>query len=49
MADYFDADLQGSRFERVDLSGSEFCTIDLTGHEDLRRRNRAVRIDPRGY
>ena len=31
MADYFDADLAGSRFERVDLSGSQFRSADLTG------------------
>jgi len=29
MADYFDVDLQGSRFERVDLSGSWFRSVDL--------------------
>lgn len=31
MADFFQEDLQGSRFERVDLSGSEFFASDLTG------------------
>jgi hypothetical protein len=30
MADFFRADLRGSRFERVDLSGSQFRTVDLT-------------------
>jgi hypothetical protein len=39
MADYFDADLAGSRFERVDLSGSQ----------DLQRGIRAIRRDPREY
>ncbi len=29
MADFIDADLRGSRFERVDLSGTEFRTVDL--------------------
>ena len=33
MADYFAADLKGSRFERVDLSGSEFRATDLTGSQ----------------
>ena len=33
MADYLDADLKGSRFERVDLSGSEFRATDLTGSQ----------------
>jgi hypothetical protein len=33
MADYFDADLAGSRFERVDLSGSQFLSADLTGSQ----------------
>jgi uncharacterized damage-inducible protein DinB len=31
MADYFDADLAGSRFERVDLSGAQLRAVDLTG------------------
>ncbi len=31
MADFFDADLRGSRFERVDLDGAEFRASDLTG------------------
>jgi len=31
MADFADADLRGSRFERADLSGAEFRDIDLTG------------------
>jgi hypothetical protein len=30
MPDFFDADLQGSRFERVDLSGAQFRTVDLS-------------------
>jgi uncharacterized damage-inducible protein DinB len=30
MADFFRADLRGSRFERVDLSVSQFRTVDLT-------------------
>ena len=31
MADFADADLRGSRFERADLSGSEFRNLDLSG------------------
>lgn len=31
MADFADADLRGSRFERADLSGAEFRDTDLTG------------------
>ena len=31
MADFVDADLRGSRFERTDLSGAEFRDVDLTG------------------
>jgi len=31
VADFFDADLRGSRFERVDLGGSEFRSSDLSG------------------
>ena len=31
MADFFRADLRGSRFERVDLSGSELRAVDLSG------------------
>lgn len=30
MADFRDADLRGSRFERVDLTGAEFRTVDLS-------------------
>jgi hypothetical protein len=30
MADFLDADLRGSRFERVDLSGAQFRTVDLS-------------------
>ena len=30
MPDFFDGDLQGSRFERVDLSGAQFRTVDLS-------------------
>jgi hypothetical protein len=30
MPEFFDADLQGSRFERVDLSGAQFRTVDLS-------------------
>jgi hypothetical protein len=33
MADFLDADLRGSRFERVDLSGAEFRTVDLSGSQ----------------
>lgn len=33
MADFFRADLQGSRFERVDLSGAQFRTVDLSDAE----------------
>jgi hypothetical protein len=31
MADFIDADLRGSRFERVDLAGSELRAVDLSG------------------
>lgn len=31
MADFSDADLRGSRFERADLSGSQFWASDMTG------------------
>ena len=31
MADFIDADLRGSRFERVDLSGAELRDVDLSG------------------
>ena len=31
MADFIDADLRGSRFERVDLSGAELRAVDLSG------------------
>src|ERR1700692_1530949 len=31
MADFFGAELQGSRFERADLSGSVFFASDLAG------------------
>jgi len=31
MADYSDADLRGSRFERAELSGSQFWASDMTG------------------
>jgi len=30
VADFFRADLHGSRFERVDLSGARFRTVDLS-------------------
>ncbi|HJV13581.1 MAG TPA: DinB family protein [Propionibacteriaceae bacterium] len=30
MADFLNADLRGSRFERVDLSGAQFRTVDLS-------------------
>jgi uncharacterized protein YjbI with pentapeptide repeats len=30
MPEFFDADLRGSRFERVDLSGVQFRTVDLS-------------------
>jgi hypothetical protein len=30
MADFTDADLTGSRFERIDLTGAEFYNVDLT-------------------
>jgi uncharacterized protein YjbI with pentapeptide repeats len=30
MPEFFGADLQGSRFERVDLSGAQFRTVDLS-------------------
>jgi uncharacterized protein YjbI with pentapeptide repeats len=29
MADFIDADLRGSRFERVDLSGAQVHDVDL--------------------
>ncbi|HEV2374095.1 MAG TPA: DinB family protein [Streptosporangiaceae bacterium] len=31
MADFIDADLRGSRFERADLSGAQFHAVDLSG------------------
>ena len=31
MTDFIDADLRGSRFERVDLSGAELRAVDLSG------------------
>jgi uncharacterized protein YjbI with pentapeptide repeats len=31
VADFIDADLRGSRFERVDLSGAELRAVDLSG------------------
>src|SRR5215471_9196873 len=31
MADFIDADLRGSRFERVDLSGAQLRAVDLAG------------------
>lgn len=31
MADFLDADLRGSRFERADLSGAQLLSVDLTG------------------
>jgi uncharacterized protein YjbI with pentapeptide repeats len=31
MADFFGADLRGSRFERVDLSGAQLFAVDLVG------------------
>ena len=31
MADFIDADLRGSRFERADLSGAELRAVDLSG------------------
>ena len=31
MADFIDADLRGSRFERADLSGAQLRDVDLTG------------------
>src|SRR5579863_8227841 len=31
MAEYVDADLKGSRFERVELNGSTFQHVDLSG------------------
>src|SRR5215468_8629232 len=31
MADFIDADMRGSRFERVDLSGAHLRSVDLTG------------------
>ncbi len=31
MADFTDADLRGSRFERADLAGARFTTVDLSG------------------
>lgn len=31
MADFYDEQMQGSRFENVDLSGSRFRNVDLTG------------------
>ena len=31
MTEFTDADLRGSRFERVDLSGAQFRAVDLTG------------------
>jgi DinB superfamily/Pentapeptide repeats (8 copies) len=31
MAEFLDADLRESRFERADLSGSEFCACELVG------------------
>jgi DinB family protein/pentapeptide repeat protein len=31
MADFHDADLRGSRFERTDLSGAQFRSVDLSG------------------
>jgi hypothetical protein len=33
MAEFIDAELQGSRFQRTDLSGAEFRTVDLSGAE----------------
>jgi hypothetical protein len=33
MADFFEAELQGSRFERADLSGSVFFATDLAGSQ----------------
>ena len=31
MADFHDADLRGSRFERVDLSGAQLRSVDMAG------------------